>query len=246
MRQLLTILSLALVLASLSACRNGRLNDADPDFPDESSEQSSSDLPRDFTLSAGETVLVNDVNFQFERVEQDNRCPKGTQCITAGLAKVVVSYTVVNDPQQKVLSFSGGHRDKTTLNVGDMKLTLGFLKPYPAPNIKIDPASYQAHFIAYQDSSSSEGALENAVVIDVRTQEEYDAGHFSDATLIPYDQIAQKIGGLELDKEQTIVVYCRSGNRAGKAKDTLQSMGYDNVINAVDKDVTEHLFRSGE
>lgn len=242
MRQLLITLSLVLVLTSLSACRNDSLNQSEPDFPDESSEKSSSDLPRDFTLSAGETVLVNDVNFQFERVEQDNRCPKGTQCITAGLAKVVVSYTVENDPQQGILSFGSNHRDKATLKVGDMMLTLGSLKPYPAPNIKIDPASYQAHFIAFEGSAS----LEDAVVIDVRTQEEYDAGHFGDATLIPYDQIAQKIAGLELDKEQTIVVYCRSGNRAGKAKDTLQSMGYDNVINAVDQDLTEYLFGRGE
>lgn len=245
MKKIQALLSFLLVASILTSCSNDRLDETDTSFPDESLEQSSNDLPRDFTLKAGETVLVNGVDFQFERVEQDSRCPKGTQCITAGLAKVIVSYTVDNDPKQEILSFGANSSDKATVKIDGMALTLASLKPYPASNIRIDPTGYQAHFIAYQ-AGSADSPLEKAVVIDVRTQEEYDAGHIKSATLIPYDQISQKIGELDLNKDQTIVVYCRSGNRAGKAKDTLQSMGYDNVINTVDQNVTQYLFNSGE
>ena len=70
-----------------------------------------------------------------------------------------------------------------------------------------------------------------ALLIDVRTQQEFDAGHLQDAKLIPFDQIGDKISAVETDKERDIVVYCRSGRRSGIAKETLEKMGYKNVIN---------------
>lgn len=67
--------------------------------------------------------------------------------------------------------------------------------------------------------------------IDVRTQEEFDAGHVPEAILIPYDDIAQKISKVTKDKSADIRVYCKVGGRAGIAKKSLEKLGYKNVTN---------------
>lgn len=67
--------------------------------------------------------------------------------------------------------------------------------------------------------------------IDVRTAEEYDSGHVAVAVNIPYTEIADGISALTEDKDALIYVYCRSGHRAGIAKETLDGLGYSQVIN---------------
>jgi phage shock protein E len=49
--------------------------------------------------------------------------------------------------------------------------------------------------------------------------------------LIPHDQIAQKIAGTKISKDDHVVLYCRSGRRSGMALDTLKSLGFSNVEN---------------
>lgn len=73
---------------------------------------------------------------------------------------------------------------------------------------------------------------DNSTVIDVRTEQEYRAGHLKDALHLPYDTIQQTISAHEPDKNAEIILYCRSGRRSGIAKKTLDAMGYRNVINA--------------
>lgn len=65
------------------------------------------------------------------------------------------------------------------------------------------------------------------LLLDVRTLEEYDAGHIPGAVLLPYDELAAKFR--EADKGRPIVVYCRSGRRSAIARTTLLGMGYTNV-----------------
>ncbi|GAA5185977.1 rhodanese-like domain-containing protein [Ferrimonas gelatinilytica] len=72
---------------------------------------------------------------------------------------------------------------------------------------------------------------QGAVVIDVRSDEEFAQGHLSGAKHIPYDRIGEQIGGLSLSPDQPIVVYCRSGRRSGIAQATLEAMGYSQVHN---------------
>lgn len=74
------------------------------------------------------------------------------------------------------------------------------------------------------------------VWIDVRTAQEYDEAHLSAAVNIPYESIAQQIAEYAPDTDTEIVLYCRSGRRAETARESLQQLGYDNVINAVDLD----------
>ena len=69
------------------------------------------------------------------------------------------------------------------------------------------------------------------LLLDVRTQGEFDSGHAQGAILMPHDQVNEKASSVLTDKNQTIKVYCRSGNRAGKAVKTLKALGYTNVEN---------------
>lgn len=70
-----------------------------------------------------------------------------------------------------------------------------------------------------------------ALLLDARTQAEYDSGHAQGAILMPYDQVGEQAPLVLKDKNQEIKVYCRSGNRAGKAVKTLKALGYTNVTN---------------
>ena len=73
--------------------------------------------------------------------------------------------------------------------------------------------------------------LASDIWIDVRTTDEFNAGHIEGAAHIPYEEIAARIGELTTDKDAKIHLYCRSGNRSGIAQQTLQAMGFTNTIN---------------
>jgi phage shock protein E len=61
-------------------------------------------------------------------------------------------------------------------------------------------------------------------VLDVRSPEEFREGHVPGAVNVPYDQIAARIA--EVPKDKDVVLYCRSGRRAGIAADVLAASGY--------------------
>lgn len=75
-------------------------------------------------------------------------------------------------------------------------------------------------------------AIAQSLWIDVRTAEEFKAGHIAGAINIPYDDIEQKITAVTTDKATDIQLYCRSGRRSGIALETLRGMGYSKVTNA--------------
>ena len=70
---------------------------------------------------------------------------------------------------------------------------------------------------------------EGYVILDVRTQEEYDQGHIPGATQISHEEIAEKAEDVLTDKEQLILVYCRSGRRSKIAAEALVELGYTNI-----------------
>ena len=67
------------------------------------------------------------------------------------------------------------------------------------------------------------------VIIDARTQEEYDQGHIPGAIMIPEYEIADRAEKELPDKDQLILVYCRSGRRSKIAAEELVKLGYTNV-----------------
>lgn len=69
------------------------------------------------------------------------------------------------------------------------------------------------------------------IVLDVRTPEEYFEKHIPKSTLIPLNTLAKEAGSKLRDKEATIFVYCRSGNRSRAAVRILLRQGFTNVFN---------------
>ena len=78
------------------------------------------------------------------------------------------------------------------------------------------------------DSNVAMDLIENeAIVIDVRTLDEYNTGHIKDSINIPVENIST----VDYDKETVIIVYCASGMRSSNAAKTLVGLGYTNVYN---------------
>ncbi len=67
------------------------------------------------------------------------------------------------------------------------------------------------------------------IVVDVRRQDEYDAGHIPEAILIPNESIGTEQPEELPDLDQIILIYCRSGNRSKQAAQKLFDMGYTNI-----------------
>ena len=70
---------------------------------------------------------------------------------------------------------------------------------------------------------------EGYVILDVRTQEEYDQGHIPGAILIPDTEINLRAEKELTDKDQLLLVYCRSGRRSKLAAEALVELGYTNI-----------------
>ena len=85
--------------------------------------------------------------------------------------------------------------------------------------------------IAGLSSSAFANDMTKPLIIDVRTEQEWNSGHIEGAVLIPYEQIGKSIGTVAKEKSQRIYVYCRTGRRSTVAKGTLDKLGYKDVVN---------------
>ena len=70
---------------------------------------------------------------------------------------------------------------------------------------------------------------EEHIILDVREQDEFDAGHIPGAILLPYTEIENKAEEMLPDKDEQILVYCRSGRRSKIAAEVLAKLGYTNI-----------------
>lgn len=71
----------------------------------------------------------------------------------------------------------------------------------------------------------------DALLLDVRTTAEWEQdGHLENAVLIPHSDLESRSDELPEDKEEIILLYCRSGNRSQEAAETLIDLGYTNII----------------
>lgn len=78
------------------------------------------------------------------------------------------------------------------------------------------------------------------IVIDVREPAEYATGHVTGASNIPLDQLVNGPAQLvDLPKDSSIIVYCRTGSRSNVAMNILNSLGYTNVTNGINKEQLE-------
>jgi len=77
---------------------------------------------------------------------------------------------------------------------------------------------------------------QGALLIDVRTTQEFAQGHIEGAINIPWQDTGKLMSAIGTDKTRPVVVYCRSGNRSGKSKVALDAKGYTNIFNATSLD----------
>lgn len=94
-------------------------------------------------------------------------------------------------------------------------------------NIK-NTASYQQ--ITAEEAKSMMDEQPDAVILDVREQDEYDAGHIPGAVLLPVGTIDEETAASAIPEKDTVVlVYCRSGNRSKTASQALADLGYTQI-----------------
>lgn len=90
-----------------------------------------------------------------------------------------------------------------------------------------EPTGYRQ--ITPQEAKALMDSNTGWILLDVRTQEEYDSGHIPGATLLPNETIGTaEIPSLP-SKSQMILIYCRSGNRSKQAAMKLENLGYTNL-----------------
>ena len=79
------------------------------------------------------------------------------------------------------------------------------------------------------DQGQHPANIEGALIIDVRTQQEFDTGHIPGSVLLPIEELADGIGQLVPNLDQEILLICHSGRRSAAAAMTLAGMGYTSV-----------------
>ena len=84
--------------------------------------------------------------------------------------------------------------------------------------------------ISTQEAAELMAQETDYIILDVRTKEEYDAGHIPNAICIPNETIGNDAIPALPNKEQLILVYCRSGNRSKQAAGKLVQQGYTNIV----------------
>jgi rhodanese-related sulfurtransferase len=104
------------------------------------------------------------------------------------------------------------------------------------PAVQTTPAEQSApaveaeyHKITAEQAKERIDSGDDLIILDVRTQEEYDAGHVEGALLLPNETISDVRPDLLPDLDQEILIYCRSGNRSAQAANKLVDMGYTAV-----------------
>ena len=81
------------------------------------------------------------------------------------------------------------------------------------------------------DFAAGLDTADNALLLDVRTDAEFASGHLNGATQIDFYRKDFEEAIAALDKDQPVFVYCRSGNRSGKAAKKMKAMGFKEVYN---------------
>ncbi len=81
-------------------------------------------------------------------------------------------------------------------------------------------------------TSAFAAVKEGALLVDVRTAEEFASGHLPGAVNIPHGEIVEGLSALNTPKSTKVVLYCRSGNRSGIATTSLTQAGFSRAMNA--------------
>ena len=83
--------------------------------------------------------------------------------------------------------------------------------------------------ITAQEAKEIMDTQEGYIILDTRAQEEFDEGHIPGAIVLPHDEVLEKAESVLPNKDQLILVYCRSGRRSKLAAEDLVTLGYTNI-----------------
>lgn len=114
--------------------------------------------------------------------------------------------------------------------VGIMALITGCAKTNSKDNsegTEMEKTIYKQ--ISQEEAKNLMDTEKDYIILDVRTQEEFGSGHITGAICIPNETIIDAEPSELPDKNQLILVYCRSGNRSKQASQKLADMGYTNI-----------------
>lgn len=103
---------------------------------------------------------------------------------------------------------------------------------YTPQLLNLDNDSGDYGDVTVAEASNLIGDKPGLVILDVRSQSEYDDGHIEGAILIPNTEIADRLD--ELDKGDELLVYCRTGNRSGQAIEILEEAGFTKIYHMND------------
>lgn len=138
--------------------------------------------------------------------------------------------------EQADVSFSDGFQPDFEIKQGQtVKIEIlpeireSFPVQVTAVNISLEGESNMAVYNKITPEVAKEMMDGNVVILDVRTEEEFKAGHIEGAILIPNTNIAKDAPEILIDKDDVILVYCRSGKRSALAAKELVGMGYTQV-----------------
>jgi len=94
----------------------------------------------------------------------------------------------------------------------------------------VGPTSDSSYHQITQEEAKQMMDTQEVVLLDVREQSEYDSGHIPDAILLPLGTIDEDTAAAVIpEKDSTVLVYCRSGNRSKTASSALANLGYTNI-----------------
>ena len=99
------------------------------------------------------------------------------------------------------------------------------------PKQIVDKINSEIDLITVEDFESKINSDQDFILLDVRTEREYLAGHLKNAVWLPRGFIEFKIQKLIDDPETEIIIYCKRGSRSALTADTLLEMGYKNILN---------------
>lgn len=97
-----------------------------------------------------------------------------------------------------------------------------------SPNDSAESGSYQQ--VSSKEAAAMMEEETDYIILDVRTPEEYEEKHITGAVNLPNETIGTEEITQLPDKEQLILVYCRSGNRSKQASQKLADLGYTNIV----------------
>ena len=88
----------------------------------------------------------------------------------------------------------------------------------------------QIQYVSMEEITTIMQENTNYIILDARTIEEYNQGHIPNAICIPNETIDETVTQQLPNKDQLILIYCRSGNRSKQAALKLQQLGYTNLV----------------